>query len=189
MSRSLLTQTPRQCARPLSLVVRRRGPVAHVGLVGLLTNSRSLFRVSSCAHQEAVLSGLNSFWIHNRRFAFSPLVFSGRPVEGIPRAKAAVGTSGPLANAGANRHSIVRGIHPCENPVQCLTASGSGSSKRRRDISLSMVRIAKRLCNWPRLHMKSQAPPNMALQRTCRLVTRFAYANPAPTRQAAELGC
>jgi len=32
-------------------------------------------------------------------------------------------------------------------------------------------------------------PPNRALQRTCRLVTRFAYANPAPTRQAAELGC
>ena len=32
-------------------------------------------------------------------------------------------------------------------------------------------------------------PPNMALQRTCRIVTRFAYANPAPTRQAAELGC
>jgi hypothetical protein len=33
------------------------------------------------------------------------------------------------------------------------------------------------------------APPNMALQRTCRIVTRFAYAKPAPTRQSAELGC
>jgi hypothetical protein len=32
-------------------------------------------------------------------------------------------------------------------------------------------------------------PPNMALQRTCRLFTRFAYAIPAPMRQAAELGC
>jgi len=32
-------------------------------------------------------------------------------------------------------------------------------------------------------------PPNMALHRTCRIVTRFACANRAPTRQAAELGC
>ena len=32
-------------------------------------------------------------------------------------------------------------------------------------------------------------PPNMALQRTCRIVTRFAYAKPAPIRHAAELGC
>ena len=35
----------------------------------------------------------------------------------------------------------------------------------------------------------SAQPPNMALQRTWRIVTRFAYANPAPMRQAAELGC
>ena len=32
-------------------------------------------------------------------------------------------------------------------------------------------------------------PPNMALQRTWRNVTRFACANPTPTRQAAEPGC
>jgi hypothetical protein len=36
--------------------------------------------------------------------------------------------------------------------------------------------------------MKS-SPPKMALQRICRNVTRFAYANPVPVRQAAEFGC
>ena len=38
-----------------------------------------------------------------------------------------------------------------------------------------------------RIHIAS--PPNMALQRTCRIVTQFACANSAPLRQAAELGC
>lgn len=41
-----------------------------------------------------------------------------------------------------------------------------------------------------KFNMKDVAiPPDVALQRTSRLVRCFAYGNLAPTRQAAELGC
>jgi hypothetical protein len=58
--------------------------------------------------------------------------------------------------------------------------------------SMSFVRVPRRFNIEPQ-HMKFSvehiaAPPNIALQRTCRIVTQFAYANSAPMRQAAELG-
>jgi hypothetical protein len=38
------------------------------------------------------------------------------------------------------------------------------------------------------MHVMTETPPNMALQRTCRNVP-LAFASAAPVRQSAELGC